>query len=186
MKYVSIDIFKSLRNSREFRRGKLAAFDVGSKKVGVAITDEFQRDVGPALENITRTEPRMEPAQIEKFSKKVQALISQHNIVGVVVGFPLAPDGTSTPFCQEIIDLFGAFKCHRVITEEYMNVDNKTVRKTTKMSIPYTFWDERNSTIGARRLANTMTNKKSVKIKLRDSLAASLILQGFLQGEDED
>jgi RNase H-fold protein (predicted Holliday junction resolvase) len=43
-----------------------------------------------------------------------------------------------------------------------------------------TFWDERNSTKGARRMANNITMKPSVKAKFKDSFAACLILKGFI------
>eukprot|EP00981_Chlorochromonas_danica_P002681 scaffold525_cov170-Ochromonas_danica.AAC.5 len=46
-----------------------------------------------------------------------------------------------------------------------------------------TFWDERNSTVGARRLVKDMmlSSRRTVMLKYKDSLAASLILQGFLE-----
>jgi len=44
-----------------------------------------------------------------------------------------------------------------------------------------TFWDETDSTVTARALSRSMSNKRSVFTRNKDSLAAYVILESFLR-----
>jgi len=82
--------------------------------------------------------------------------------VGVaVVGLPLAPDGGLGSQAQKVKDF--AEKCR----------DN--------LSIPIEFRDESFTTASARRLMLDTRSRKQRRKEKDDSIAAALILQGYLE-----
>jgi len=87
---------------------KIASLDVGTKYVGVAITDETRRLVVPIKRDIRRKTSvqynRMSDQSIQSFNHDLNNLISTHNIRLIVVGLPLHMFQL-TPLADEIIDL---------------------------------------------------------------------------------
>src|SRR3954454_13343440 len=74
------------------RRARLFGLDLGTKTIGIAISDVERRIASP-LETIRR----------EKFSidvKKLDALATSHAIFALVVGLPLNMDGSEGPRAQ--------------------------------------------------------------------------------------
>src|SRR4030095_8895521 len=74
--------------------GKLAGLDVGSRTVGLAVSDACWHFAGPC-ETIRRT----------KFTKDLEALtafVAREHIVGLVVGLPLNMDGSDSPRTQSV------------------------------------------------------------------------------------
>ena len=143
------------------RRGlQLASLDVGKKHIGVAISDPSHLFSSP-LTIIQRKEPRMSAEAIISLSKSLRHIATEHNVCGFVVGLPVMDDGTITPFCREIMKLL----------ENIEFEENQ---------ISATFWSERHSTIDARALIKQFSTKRSVVLKNKDTVAAALILQGYL------
>ncbi len=131
--------------------GKLAALDVGTKTIGLAICDSGWHFAGP-VETIRRT----------KFTKDLEAirgLVDREHIVGLVVGLPLNMDGSDSPRTQSI----RAF-----------------ARNLAPLDLPILLWDERWSTQAVERAmidADVSRAKRAEKI---DALAAAHILQGAI------
>ena len=97
--------------------GKLAALDVGTKTIGLAICDAGWHFAGPA-ETIRRA----------KFTQDLNTLrdfIQRERIAGLVVGLPLNMDGTDSPRTQSV----RAF-----------------ARNLSPVELPILLWDERWST----------------------------------------
>jgi len=149
---------------------KIASLDVGTKYVGVAITDETRRLVVPIKRDIRRKSSvqynRMSDQSIQSFNHDLNNLISTHNIRLIVVGLPLHMFQL-TPLADEIIDLM-------------MKVEIDQVNSAGE-AIYCTFWDETDSTVTARALSRSMSNKRSVFTRNKDSLAAYVILESFLR-----
>ncbi|HEV7278205.1 MAG TPA: Holliday junction resolvase RuvX [Devosiaceae bacterium] len=133
--------------------GKLLGLDLGTKTIGVAISDGMRYSATP-LETIKR----------QKFTadaNRLVELIAENRVVGIVVGLPLNMDGTEGPRAQSA----RAF------------VRNLTPR----ISIPVVFWDERLSTSAVTRTLIEADVRRDRRAEVVDKLAASYILQGALE-----
>ncbi len=130
----------------------LMGLDLGTKTIGVAISDRLQ-NVATPRETIKR----------KKFGIDADAidwLIADNQIAGIVLGLPMNMDGSEGPRAQS--------------TRAFAR--NLSVR----IAVPIFFWDERLSTVAAERalLEADMSRKKRADVI--DNVAASYILQGVL------
>lgn len=177
MKIVDIKTFKKLiTTDNRFKYGRIASLDVGSKRIGVACTDEIRFTINPVI-TLERKTPRMHPESIEKLSKQLQAIINEKNITGLVVGFPLTQENEITPLCKEIVTMCQRLSCHY---KSPIPIP-PTMQAEEDLNLLCTFWDERNSSVGSRALSRSMSDKLSVAKKYKDTFAACLILQGFVE-----
>ncbi len=134
-------------------RARLIGFDLGTKTIGIALSDTTLAVASP-LETIKRT----------KFSRdveRIEALIAEHGVGGLVVGLPVNMDGTEGPRCQSA----------RAFANNLLK----------RREMPLVFWDERLSTAAVERM---MTDEADLSRRRRgelvDKLAAAWILQGLL------
>ena len=131
----------------------IAALDVGTKTIGLAISDTNLMIATP-LETLQRT----------KFKNDVDKLLSLESywdFGGYVIGLPMNMDGTEGPRCQSV-RAFARNMCQYT-------------------SLPITFWDERLSTVSAEKYlleAGASSKKRAAK---KDNFAASIILQTALE-----
>lgn len=144
----------------EFPRGEaLMGLDVGSKTIGVAVCDPELLVVTP-LTTIKRT----------KFTRDVQALlkiISDYEIGGYVIGYPVHMDGTEGRKCQSVRDFAHEF-------EKRLNVENLWIALV----------DERLSTNAVEGIVDQSVNMSKRQAKDRgviDAMAAQLILKGAVE-----
>jgi putative Holliday junction resolvase len=131
---------------------RLMALDVGTKTVGLALSDT-RLVIATPLETLRRT----------KFSSdadRLAALGRTHAVGGLVLGLPISMDGSEGPRCQSV-------------RQFARNLE-------PFLPLPMTFWDERLSTAAVERdlIAHDMTRKRRAQIV--DRVAAAYILQGFL------
>jgi len=131
---------------------RLLGLDLGSKTIGIALSDVMCRIATP-MEIINRT-------KFTKDAQRLTTIISEHNVGGLILGFPLNMDGSEGPRCQS--------------TRQFaVNIREKT-------ALPIALWDERLSTVAVTRtLLEADTSRKRRK-QLVDKLAAAYILQGAL------
>ena len=66
--------------------GRLMALDLGTKRIGVAISDESQLIANPKL--------ILNRQSNEKDFVKIRQFISENKILGIVIGLPLQMDGS--------------------------------------------------------------------------------------------
>lgn len=134
------------------RAGAIAGLDLGTKTIGVAVSDGL-RQVASPLTVIRRT----------KFTADATALLqiaADRGLAGLVLGLPLNMDGTEGPRAQST----RAFA---------RNLERLT-------PLPLAFWDERLSTVAAERaLLETDTSRRR-RAEVIDQVAAGYILQGAL------
>ena len=134
------------------REGRLIGLDLGSKTIGVALSD-VGRSIASALETIART----------KFTKDVErlrALIGAHAIAGIVIGLPRNMDGSEGKAAQ--------------------SARSFARNLAPLIEIPLAFWDERLSTVAVTRMLIEADRSRTRREALVDKLAASYILQGAL------
>lgn len=134
-------------------QGRLLAIDWGTKRIGLAISDEAQTIALP-LEVLTRRSGRRFPM------KRLRRLLENHHPVGVVVGLPLTPGGVEGPAAM-------------AVREAGTRIEEKT-------GLPVVFWDERFTTARARGAVSEMGGDARGRPGDVDPLAATVLLQSFL------
>jgi putative Holliday junction resolvase len=132
--------------------GKLLGLDLGTKTIGVAVSDGLRMTATP-LETIQRTKFTNDAARLIE-------LIEENVAVALVLGLPLNMDGSEGPRVQST----RAFA---------RNLAPKTL-------LPILFWDERLSTAAVNRMLIEADTRRDRRAEVVDKLAASYILQGFL------
>ncbi len=137
-------------------RGRaLFGLDLGTKTIGVAVSDPFWSVASP-LETIRRT----------KFGKDAAALASimkGRNAGGLVLGLPLNMDGSEGPRVQS--------------TRAFAR---NLARHPDFAGLAIAFWDERLSTVAAERALLEADSSRKKRNEVIDQVAAGFILQGAL------
>ncbi len=133
-------------------RRALMGLDLGTRTIGVAVSDTFRRVATP-LETIRRTRFGADAAAL-------LALAVPRAIGGLVLGLPRNMDGSEGPRAQST----RAFA---------RNLSGLT-------DLPITFWDERLSTVAAERALLEADASRRRRAEVIDHVAAGYILQGFL------
>jgi putative holliday junction resolvase len=131
---------------------RLLGIDVGSKRIGFAISDSLQM-VASSLETYQR-------AKLQALIEKITKIKSEFEICGIVIGFPINMNGTEGP----MVDSIRGFA---------KNID-------PFFDIPIVLWDERLSTFAVTRSLEAAGMSRNKRQKVVDKLAAAYILQGCL------
>jgi putative holliday junction resolvase len=133
-------------------RGRLVGLDLGTKTIGVAISD-IERRIATPLRTLKR-------AQFQKNADELAAIFAEFAIAGVVVGLPLDLEGRENPRTQSA----------RAFARNL----------ATRAPLPSTLWDERFSTAVVTRslIANYVSRARRAEVI--DKMAAAYILQGAL------
>lgn len=134
------------------RTGALAGLDLGTKTIGVAVSDGL-RSIATPLTVIRRTKFGADAAAL-------LALTDARAVAGIVLGLPRNMDGSEGPRAQST----RAFA---------RNLERLT-------PLPITFWDERLSTVAAERALLEADASRAKRAQVIDQVAAGLILQGAL------
>lgn len=148
------------------RVSKLAALDVGTKHVGVALCDEMRMSTVPLATLRRETHMRMSEGSIGMLSKKLQTLIEHESIDGLVVGIPLH-EGKPSALSEEIVQLMLRMPCY------YPPL-------MVKKEMVFTLWNENSSTMEARRVNEALGASKATFKKHKDEMAAAVVLRSFL------
>lgn len=133
-------------------------------------------------------------------SLKLQKIVKEQRIKGIIIGFPMTYDNEPTLLAHEIINISNKININimkkRLIksNSNEINNENELHNSLTSLNyniitvpIPYTYWDERNSTSYGRNLASILSNnKKKFKENNKDTYAASVILYSFLNQMDNN
>jgi putative Holliday junction resolvase len=132
--------------------GALMGLDLGTKTIGVAVSDGL-RSVATPLETIKRRKFGLDAARLTE-------IIAHRALVGLVLGLPRNMDGSEGPRCQS--------------TRAF-------ARNLTRLTdLPITYWDERLSTVAAERALLEADTSRKRRAEVIDHVAASYILQGLL------
>lgn len=132
--------------------GRILAIDNGTKRVGLALSDELRITGQPYA--------TLEPSSDEDLIQELIVIVEKENITEIVIGLPKRLDGSSGDMAQKAKDLASALR-------EKLN---------TKIKL----WDERFSTHAAQRALLEGDVRRSKRKKVIDKTAAAWILQGYL------
>jgi putative Holliday junction resolvase len=133
------------------------ALDVGERRIGVAMSDPTRILASPYT--TLRAQPR------ERAIEQIAALVRQNEVAAMVVGLPLTLSGEVGP------------QAHAV----------QTFAKELEaaLSIPLHLFDERLTTVAAERMMIDLGMKPEQRKARIDEVAASIILQDFLDAGRE-
>ena len=148
-------VFQSLSELIKYlpKKSRLLGLDVGRKTIGLAVSDSDMK--------IATTVGTIRRSKFTKDVKNLDAIITERQVNGLVLGLPISMDGNEGPASQSI-------------RQFAVNLDNI-------LEIGITFWDERLSTSAVERLlikeADLSRNRRS---EIIDKMAAAYIFQGAL------
>jgi len=131
---------------------RILGLDVGTKTIGVAVSDEMGW-TGQGIATIRRTNIRTDLAELDKY-------LQQYAVEKIVVGVPRNMDGSIGSAAEQV----------------YSFIE----RLREKFTIPVDTWDERLSTVAAERVLLEADMSRVKRKKVIDKVAAVLILQGYL------
>ncbi len=140
---------------------RLMGLDLGSKTVGVAVSDPLL-NVAREVEIIRRKEEN----KLRQTLARIEELIVEYDVKEIVLGLPLNMDGTE----GERAALSLEFK-------------DKLERRT---GLPVHMWDERLTTVEAIEIMDADGIKPKDREKYVDMIAARVILEGFMQYGKQD
>jgi len=136
---------------------KILGIDPGEKRTGLALSDETQTIANPAA--VINEEARKDLAA------KIIAFANENEVSTIIVGKALDMDGEVG---------FQARKAIRLADE---------IEKQSSFCV--ILWDESFSSSMAMRAQNDMRIKRKKKKKTLDAIAASIMLQSFLDADND-
>ena len=136
---------------------RLLGIDLGSVRVGLAVTDPDRIIASPfkVLNFVSSKE----------LVKEITDICRNMDVAEVVIGLPLREDGTEGPGCKNARELASLLKDTQGIKAE--------------------LWDERYSSRIAESYMREMGIKQEKSRKYLDSVAASLILENYMKYRDK-
>ena len=133
-------------------RGALMGLDLGTKTIGVAVSDPDRRLAAP-VETIARK-------RFTDDAARLFVLAGERRVVGYVVGLPINMDGSEGPRAQAT----------RAFARNLANLTE----------LPIALWDERLSTAAVERALIEADVSRDKRKAVIDQHAAAYILQGAL------
>ena len=138
---------------------RIMGLDYSDKTVGVAISDEMLLTAQPK-----ETIKRERPGKLRQTYARIEELIREYDIEKLVVGLPKRMDNQEGDRCEKSRE-FG-----------------EQLERRTGLEVIYQ--DERLTTMAADAVLEEGGVRKENRKEYIDKLAASLILQGYLDGLD--
>jgi putative Holliday junction resolvase len=143
----------SLNGSRELRVDRILGLDVGSRRIGVAVSDPLGI-TAQGLETLQRRNKRYD-------FESLRRVIREYDVREIVVGLPLRMSGAEG------------------IQSDKMQAFAEELRK--RFRLPVHLWDERLTSAEANRLLRETELSIEKRGKAVDRMAAILILQGWME-----
>lgn len=133
-------------------RGGLIGLDLGTKTIGVAVSDPDRR-LATGVETVARK-------NFTADAKRLLALAAERGSIGFVLGLPINMDGSEGPRAQST----------RAFARNFSKLTE----------LPIALWDERLSTAAVERGLIEADMRRDRRAEVIDQHAAMFILQGAL------
>ena len=140
------------------KKGRILALDVGRKRIGVAVSDEWQWTAQP-LTVIKRKDD-------EGVFKTIANLVEEQEVIKVVVGLPVTLRGEIGHAAKEVLGFVEELK--------------------KRLSMPIITWDEALTTAEAEEILLEADLSRKKRRQVIDKLAAALILESYLRATAGD
>jgi putative Holliday junction resolvase len=135
--------------------GRILALDYGTKRIGVALSDELGWTAQP-LETFERR-------TLDRDIAHIAALVGAHDVRRVVLGLPLQLDGREGPAVRAMREFVAKLEAG--------------------LSVPVVLWDERLTTKAAEDLLIAADVSRKKRKGAVDRVAAALLLQSYLAAQ---
>jgi putative Holliday junction resolvase len=135
------------------RDARLLGLDVGTKTIGLALSDVTRRVATP-YDTIRRT-------KFTADAKTIREVVEKNQVGALVIGLPLKLDGSEGPRAQSTLAFARNLAAH--------------------VEVPMVFWDERLSTAAVKRHLIEAGASRKRRAEVVDRMAAAYILQGALE-----
>lgn len=133
--------------------GRILAIDYGSRRMGLAVSDALGI-TAQGLETLERKNKRSDFARLER-------LIREYQIAEIVLGNPLRMSGEEGTQSRKVSEFAAELR--------------------RRFGLPVHLWDERLTSSEANRLLREAEVSLQKRAQAVDRMAATLILQSFLQ-----
>ena len=134
---------------------RILGLDYGSKTVGVAVSDPL-KITAQTVETIVRKEEN----KLRKTLARIEELVKEYEVESIVLGLP-----------KNMNNSLGDR------AEKTMEFRSMVERRT---GLPVVLWDERLTTVAAERTLIESSVRRENRTEYIDQIAASFILQGYL------
>jgi putative Holliday junction resolvase len=141
------------------RPPRFLALDIGSKRIGVAVSDELGMTAQPVLTLERRRNLREDLRSIGRLCRR-------YDVAGIVVGNPLNLDGG--------------------VTTQSAKIQAFAAELGELAKLPIRLWDERLTTHEAHQMLYQAGHPRQTHHRVVDQVAATLILQSFLDERREN
>ena len=132
---------------------RIMGLDFGDKRIGVAVSDPTGL-IAQGLEVLERGK------SLKADLLRVRDLAEKNEVETIVIGLPRNMDGSLGPQAEKV-RMFGQ-------------------KLAGLLDLPVKYWDERLTTMAAEKLLIQADVSRARRRKVIDKMAASLILQGYL------
>ena len=133
---------------------RILGLDLGSKTLGVAVSDEL----GWTAQGIETIKINEEGRDYNL--ARLSEIMNDHSVEKIVLGMPKNMNGTIGPRAE------ASQKFAEILTKKY--------------NVPVILWDERLTTMAAERMLISADVSRKKRKKVIDKMAAVMILQGYL------
>lgn len=134
---------------------RILGIDYGDVRVGIAVSD-LLGITAQGLDNLVIN------GSEKKFYSGIRKLIQEYDIEEVVIGYPRNMDGSKSQKTEKVDEL---------------------IKGLEKMNLIVHKWDERLTTVSAYKTMRELNISQKNKNKVADKLAATYILEGFLNSK---
>ncbi len=133
--------------------GRILGIDLGEKRVGLALSDPAGIIASPI--------GKIEYHDDAQLLREIEKLAKDSGVTELVVGLPIRTSGLKGKQAER------AEAFSKILQE--------------RLGLPVHLWDERMSTVAAERSLLEGDLSRNKRKQIRDQVAASIILQGFLE-----
>ncbi|GIO69088.1 Holliday junction resolvase RuvX [Paenibacillus sp. JTLBN-2024] len=134
---------------------RIMGLDYGDRKIGVAVSDLF----GWTAQGLEVVERRRDGSEVSRIAE----LVRDYEVEEIVVGLPKNMNGSIGPRGEICIDFADKLK--------------------EMLKLPVHLWDERLTTVSAERTLIEADVSRKKRKQVVDKMAASLILQNYLDSK---
>jgi len=136
---------------------RILGIDYGDKNIGLALSDRLRI----TAQSLGRYQAKNRKEDASYF----KSLVKKHQVTKIVIGLPIQMDGTEGVRAEKT----------RIFASWLENI----------LGLPIVFWDERLTTRQALGILHQQQMNGRKKKKLKDQVAATLILSNYLESERE-
>ena len=137
--------------------GRVLGLDLGSKRVGVAISDRSGTIASPFM-------VLQRSGSLRRDHEAIARLVTEEECERIVVGLPLSLDGSLGRAAQSALDEVG--------------------RLATVVSVPVETYDERLTTVSADRALIEAKMRADARRRVVDKVAAAVMLQAWIDRQN--